>query len=120
MLRKFSSTSLRQHRQQRSFRVMDAVLSSMNYDANKLPLGKLAKSTILNGFAALKVLSEVIGQPDGTVSKSHGGFRKAVEDLTGRYYSYAPLPSIVPSSHAPNHGSPIELSRTSSGATARS
>ena len=26
----------------------------MNYDANKLPLGKLAKSTILNGFAALK------------------------------------------------------------------
>ena len=27
----------------------------MNYDANKLPLGKLAKATILNGFAALKV-----------------------------------------------------------------
>ena len=36
-------------------RLMDAHLSSMNYDANKLPLGKLAKSTILNGFAALKV-----------------------------------------------------------------
>lgn len=36
-------------------RLIDAHLSSMNYDANKLPLGKLAKSTILNGFAALKV-----------------------------------------------------------------
>lgn len=55
-------------------RLMDAHLTSMNYDAHKLPLGmsslpglmirlcqsfrftgKLAKSTILNGFAALKV-----------------------------------------------------------------
>ncbi len=38
-----------------STKLMDATLSSMNYDANKLPLGKLAKNTILNGFAALKV-----------------------------------------------------------------
>jgi hypothetical protein len=51
--------------------LIDAHLSSMNYDANKLPLGsiillfacfhlttasgKLAKSTILQGFGALKV-----------------------------------------------------------------
>jgi poly [ADP-ribose] polymerase len=27
----------------------------MNYDARKMPLGKLAKSTLLQGFAALKV-----------------------------------------------------------------
>ena len=33
---------------------MNATLESMQYDANKLPLGKLSKSTILNGFAALK------------------------------------------------------------------
>ena len=38
--------------------IIDAHLSSMNYDANKLPLGKLAKSTILNGFSALKVCRE--------------------------------------------------------------
>lgn len=56
-------------------RLIEAHLSSMNYDAHKLPLGmirlslppvlvthmndigKLAKSTILNGFAALKVIS---------------------------------------------------------------
>ncbi len=55
--------------------MIDAHLSSMNYDTNKLPLGiisvlyskdlpdfspgKLAQSTILNGFAALKVVPEV-------------------------------------------------------------
>ncbi|EPS95706.1 hypothetical protein FOMPIDRAFT_1038418 [Fomitopsis schrenkii] len=71
-------------------KLIDATLSSMNYDANKLPLGKLAKSTILNGFAALKILSEVISQPDGDAAKQHGGFRTAVEDLTGRYYSIIP------------------------------
>ncbi|KAI0073797.1 PARP-domain-containing protein [Panus rudis PR-1116 ss-1] len=73
-----------------STKLIDATLSSMNYDANKLPLGKLAKSTILNGFAALKTLSEVINNPDGDTAKAHGGYRRAVEDLTGRYYSIIP------------------------------
>ncbi|KZT68464.1 PARP-domain-containing protein [Daedalea quercina L-15889] len=73
-----------------SAKLIDATLSSMNYDANKLPLGKLAKSTILNGFAALKTLSEVISQPDSDTAKQHGGFGTAVEELTGRYYSIIP------------------------------
>ncbi|OCH88821.1 PARP-domain-containing protein [Obba rivulosa] len=73
-----------------SSKLMDAHLSSMNYDANKLPLGKLAKSTILNGFASLKILSEVISQPDGDVAKQHGGFQRACQELTGRYYSIIP------------------------------
>ncbi|KAI0369996.1 PARP-domain-containing protein [Pilatotrama ljubarskyi] len=70
--------------------LIDAHLSSMNYDANKLPLGKLAKSTILAGFSALKTLSEVIAQPDGDTAKSFGGFRRAAEELTGQYYSIIP------------------------------
>ena len=53
--------------------------------------GKLAKSTILNGFSALKTLSEVINSPTGALATQHGGFRKAVEDLTSRYHSYASL-----------------------------
>ncbi|KAH9913415.1 PARP-domain-containing protein [Fomitopsis serialis] len=73
-----------------SAKLIDATLSSMNYDANKLPLGKLAKSTILNGFAALKTLSEVISQPDSDTAKQYGGFRSAVQELTGRYYSMIP------------------------------
>lgn len=34
---------------------INAHLAEMNYDANKLPLGKLAKNTILTGFGILKV-----------------------------------------------------------------
>ncbi|KAI0638778.1 poly polymerase catalytic domain-containing protein [Trametes polyzona] len=70
--------------------LIDAHLSSMNYDANKLPLGKLAKSTILAGFAALKTLSEVIAQPNGDTVKSFGNYRQAVQDLTSQYYSIIP------------------------------
>ncbi|THH26583.1 hypothetical protein EUX98_g7607 [Antrodiella citrinella] len=73
-----------------STKFIDAHLSSMNYDANKLPLGKLAKGTILNGFAALKTLSEVISNPGSATATQMGGYRKAVEDLTGRYYSIIP------------------------------
>ncbi|KIJ21425.1 hypothetical protein PAXINDRAFT_95005 [Paxillus involutus ATCC 200175] len=73
-----------------SAKLIDAHLSSMNYDANKLPLGKLAKSTILNGFAALKQLAEVIERPGGDLATSLGGVRKACEDLSGEYYSIIP------------------------------
>ncbi|KAG1749621.1 poly polymerase catalytic domain-containing protein [Suillus paluster] len=73
-----------------SSKLIDAHLSSMNYDANKLPLGKLAKSTILNGFAALKKLAEVVEHPDGDMAKSLGGFRTACETLTSEYYSIIP------------------------------
>ncbi|TFY57593.1 hypothetical protein EVG20_g8485 [Dentipellis fragilis] len=70
--------------------LIEAHLSSMNYDANKLPLGKLAKSTILNGFAALKALSEVISDPNCDTAKQLGGLGNACVDLTGRYYSIIP------------------------------
>ncbi|KAF9485628.1 PARP-domain-containing protein [Pholiota conissans] len=70
--------------------IIDAHLSSMNYDARKLPLGKLAKSTILNGFAALKTLAEVIQDPTGDRAKEYGGARRACEDLSSSYYSIIP------------------------------
>ncbi|KIK99939.1 hypothetical protein PAXRUDRAFT_131012 [Paxillus rubicundulus Ve08.2h10] len=73
-----------------SAKLIDAHLSSMNYDANKLPLGKLAKSTILNGFSALKKLAEVIEKPGGDLATSLGGVYKACEDLSGEYYSIIP------------------------------
>jgi poly [ADP-ribose] polymerase len=66
--------------------------------------GKLAKSTILQGFAALKVppgasvdvhmltsslqiLAEVINNPDGDQAKEFGGIRSACEHLSSSYYS---------------------------------
>ncbi|KAJ7785721.1 poly polymerase catalytic domain-containing protein [Mycena metata] len=70
--------------------IIDATLSSMNYDANKLPLGKLAKSTVLKGFAALKALAEVINDPNGETAKQHGGVKAACDALTSTYYSIIP------------------------------
>ncbi|KAG8919874.1 hypothetical protein FRC02_001308 [Tulasnella sp. 418] len=70
--------------------LMDAHLKELNYDANKLPLGKLAKSTILNGFSALKTLSDVIDNPTGDTAASYGGFQQACERLSGNYYSLIP------------------------------
>lgn len=71
-------------------RIVEATLSSMNYDANKLPLGKLSKNTILSGFAALKELAEVLSDPQGDLCKSFGGLKSACDELTGRYYSIIP------------------------------
>ncbi|CUA75523.1 poly [Rhizoctonia solani] len=70
--------------------VMNAHLLAMKYDANKLPLGKMSRTTILNGFAALKKLSEVIENPNGDVSNELGGYSKACAELSGRYYSVIP------------------------------
>ncbi|CEL52142.1 poly [Rhizoctonia solani AG-1 IB] len=70
--------------------VMNAHLLAMKYDANKLPLGKMSKTTILNGFAALKKLSEVIDNPSGELTQEFGGYGKACAELSGRYYSIIP------------------------------
>ncbi|KAG9101442.1 hypothetical protein FS749_006946 [Ceratobasidium sp. UAMH 11750] len=70
--------------------IMNAHLMAMKYDANKLPLGKMSKATILNGFAALKKLSEVIDNPNGDLAKELGGYSKACAELSGRYYSVIP------------------------------
>ncbi|THU87772.1 PARP-domain-containing protein [Dendrothele bispora CBS 962.96] len=69
---------------------IDATLSSMNYDANKLPLGKLSKATILKGFAALKSLSEAISDPNSDIVKEHGTVQRACEALSNQYYSIIP------------------------------
>ncbi|KAJ7642302.1 PARP-domain-containing protein [Mycena rosella] len=70
--------------------IIDATLSSMNYDANKLPLGKLAKSTILKGFAALKTLSEVIANPNCEAAQAYANLNQACEQLSSAYYSIIP------------------------------
>lgn len=60
--------------------VQDA-LNEMNYDTQKMPLGKLSKGTISRGFQALKDLAAIIDDP--TTSQE-------VEQLSNRYYSLIP------------------------------
>ncbi|KAL1755215.1 PARP-1-like protein [Schizophyllum commune] len=91
--------------------LIDAHLSSMNYDANKLPLGKLSKNTILQGFSALKQLADVIKDPNGEVAKANGGQRAAIEHLSGVYYSRY-VPQLILSPPPPlnaNYPPPQEL-----------
>ncbi|KAK3370682.1 poly-ribose polymerase-like protein [Podospora didyma] len=68
----------------------NATMSAMNYDANKLPLGKLSKATITRGFEALKKLAELFD--DHTLAASTYGvpYAKVVENLSNSFYSVIP------------------------------
>ncbi|EWC46572.1 hypothetical protein DRE_04295 [Drechslerella stenobrocha 248] len=56
-------------------------MASQNYDANKLPLGRLNKNTILQGYNQLKAISEALAASSN---------RSIYEQLTNRYYSIIP------------------------------
>lgn len=64
-----------------------AAMTDMNYDLNKLPLGKLSKATIMRGFQTLKDLSVVMDNPAAAAA---AGITMSVEDLSNRYYSLIP------------------------------
>lgn len=61
----------------------DATMSDLNYDANKLPLGKLSKGTIARGFQALKDLSVLLDQTDADSQEE-------IERLSNLYFSVIP------------------------------
>lgn len=56
-------------------------MKELNYDVNKMPLGKLSKGTITRGFQTLKDLAAIIDD-----STSHDD----IEILSNRYYSLIP------------------------------
>ena len=67
-----------------------ATMSDLNYDVNKLPLGKLSKSSILRGFQALKDLSELLGDP-ASAQANHGmTFDDAKEALSNTFFTLIP------------------------------
>lgn len=61
----------------------DATMTALNYDANKLPLGKLSKGTIARGFQALKDLSVLLDNTDASSAAE-------VERLSNQYFSVIP------------------------------
>ncbi|XP_051118900.1 poly [ADP-ribose] polymerase 2 [Andrographis paniculata] len=60
--------------------MMQQQMMEIGYNAEKLPLGKLSKSTILKGYDVLKRISDVISQAD----------RKTLEQLSGEFYTVIP------------------------------
>lgn len=57
----------------------------MNYDPEKLPLGKLSKATITRGYQTLKDLSALLSDPSLAQSQHGTHYNAAVEDLSNRY-----------------------------------
>ncbi|KAF7360059.1 PARP-domain-containing protein [Mycena venus] len=70
--------------------LLNAHLASMNYNAAKIPLGKLGRSTISKGFSALKDIADVIDNPTGSAAQEHGGADAAYAALSSVYYSIIP------------------------------
>ncbi len=67
-----------------------ATMSDLNYDVNKLPLGKLSKHTITRGYQALKDLSALLD--DASLAQTEYGttFQEATEQLSNTFYSVIP------------------------------
>ncbi|KAK0668075.1 putative poly polymerase 2 [Cercophora samala] len=65
-------------------------MSDLNYDASKLPLGKLSKATITRGFQSLKDLSELLDDNTLAQSKYSMSYANAVEQLSNTFYSLIP------------------------------
>jgi poly [ADP-ribose] polymerase 2/3/4 len=67
-----------------------ASMTQLNYDADKLPLGKLGKNTITRGFQALKDLASLLDDPLLAERKYKTTMTRATEDLSNAYYSLIP------------------------------
>ncbi|RGP59565.1 poly adp-ribose polymerase [Fusarium longipes] len=65
-------------------------MSSMNYDANKLPLGKLSKATITKGFQQLKDLAALFDKPNLASTQYGMSVAAATEQLSNTFYSLIP------------------------------
>lgn len=68
----------------------DAVVE-MNYDASKLPLGKINKNTIERGYSRLTEIDTILGEPDIR--------HRELEILTSQFYSL--IPRVFGRNHTP-------------------
>ena len=68
-------------------------MASMSYDSKKLPLGKLSKTTIMQGFEVLKMIGEVITDGSSVLNK-YCEYGNSIENilrrLSSRYYTLIP------------------------------
>ncbi len=64
-----------------------AAMAEMNYDKNKLPLGKLSKRTLEQGYQALKDLAQLLA---GSAPNSGSSSGHSIPSLSNLYYSLIP------------------------------
>jgi poly [ADP-ribose] polymerase 2/3/4 len=75
-----------------SLNSLSSTLTSFEYDARKLPLGKLAKSTLEAGYTALREIADILNDQTGRLAQDrHGvGRGEALMMLSNRYYTTVP------------------------------
>ena len=67
----------------------EATMAELEYDANKMPLGKLSKKTLLKGYEVLKELASFVADP--TLAAAMGeNHQQAVMDRSNQYFSLVP------------------------------
>ncbi|KAF8949348.1 Poly [ADP-ribose] polymerase 2 [Haplosporangium gracile] len=65
-------------------KMMDQQMIELDYDAKKMPLGKLAKATILGGYEVLKKIAEIIDKPRTTA------ITRQLQELSSDFYTVIP------------------------------
>ncbi|KAK3842766.1 MAG: poly polymerase catalytic domain-containing protein [Linnemannia gamsii] len=65
-------------------KMMDQQMMELDYDAKKMPLGKLAKATILGGYEVLKKIAEIIIEPRSST------IQRQLSDLSSDFYTVIP------------------------------
>ncbi|KAI0020253.1 PARP-domain-containing protein [Xylariomycetidae sp. FL0641] len=68
----------------------NSVLEEIGYNKDKLPLGKLGKSTLQTGFEQLKELASLIKHPSLAQNKYGRDRKEVIEEWTNKYYSTIP------------------------------
>ncbi|KAL9010337.1 MAG: hypothetical protein Q9173_004721 [Seirophora scorigena] len=68
----------------------NSVLEGIGYNAEKLPLGKLSKATLKQGFDYLNELASLIKHPKLAASKHQMSQKEAIEEYSNKYYSTIP------------------------------
>ncbi|RMD41428.1 hypothetical protein DV735_g3713, partial [Chaetothyriales sp. CBS 134920] len=71
-------------------RYFNSVLQNIGYNQDKLPLGKLSKTTLRTGFKHLQELASLIKEPSLAQEKHGKSQAEAIEDFSNRYYSTIP------------------------------
>ena len=68
----------------------NASMQEMDYDANKLPLGKLSKRTLMTGYERLKEIAELMADPSLARSKHQSSIQDARNQLSDAFYTVIP------------------------------
>lgn len=68
----------------------DTSMLEMDYDANKLPLGKLSKRTLMAGYERLKEIAELMADSSLARSKYDSSIQDARSQLSDAFYTVIP------------------------------